>query len=102
MASINPAHVATNTHFRFTTDHPKLNRAQRLFYEENGFLVIPKLMPGHLLDKYYNRFLDIIDGKVEKGSRLSSLLPVYKRPLLPDFCFENKGSFIHRSRLIFI
>jgi phytanoyl-CoA hydroxylase len=45
-----------------------LNRAQRLFYEENGFLVIPKLVPDELLDKFYQRFLDIINGKVEKGS----------------------------------
>ena len=59
--------MATDAYYRFTTDHPKLNRAQRLFYEENGFLVIPKLMPELLLDKYYQRFLDIIDGKVERG-----------------------------------
>ena len=67
LAEISSERVAADAHFRFTFDHPRLNRGQRLFYEENGFLVIPKLMPDELLDKFYLRFLDIINGKVEKG-----------------------------------
>ena len=67
LAEISPT---ADAHFRFTFDHPRLNRSQRLFYEQNGFLVIPKLVPDELLDKSYLRFLDIINGKVEKGEAL--------------------------------
>ena len=38
--------------FEYTLNDPKLNNAQRAFYEENGFLVIKNLVPEHLLDKW--------------------------------------------------
>ena len=40
---------------------------QRQFFEENGFVVIPKLVPEDLLDHCQERFLDIVSGKVNKG-----------------------------------
>jgi len=53
--------------FEYTIDHPRLTLRQREFYEENGFLVIPKLVPEDVLDHCAQRFLDLVDGKVAKG-----------------------------------
>lgn len=49
-----------------TSARGRLTDAQRDFYEENGFIVIPRLIPEELLDKCQQRFLDIIDGKIER------------------------------------
>ena len=54
--------------FEYTIDHPRLTLRQREFYEENGFLVIPKLVPEDVLDHCAQRFLDLVDGKVAKGN----------------------------------
>jgi phytanoyl-CoA hydroxylase len=60
--------------FRYTIDamaEGKLTPRQREFYEENGFLVIPNLVPDDLLDACYARFLDLVNGRVaEPGSIL--------------------------------
>merc|ERR1719427_86252 len=58
--------------FRFTLDdgRKKLNRSQREFYEKNGFLVIPNLVPDELIDECKQRFLDIVDGLVDAGAIL--------------------------------
>jgi len=54
--------------FRYTINsNGILNDRQRQFYEENGFLVIPNLVKNDLIDECQQRFLDIVDGKVEKG-----------------------------------
>ncbi len=57
--------------FRYTVPQyegrVRLSPAQRSFYEENGFLVVPQLVPSDLLDACRERFLDIINGKVERG-----------------------------------
>ncbi len=65
----------------------RLSEKQREFYEKNGFVVIPKwvkkpikeigiliykdvasrLVPDALLDECRQRFLDLVDGKVDKG-----------------------------------
>lgn len=50
--------------FRYTRNSDRLSREQRLFYEENGFIVIPKLVPLECLEKYKHRFQEICDGKV--------------------------------------
>ena len=50
-----------------STNSGLLNDAQRDFYEKNGFIVIPKLIPHDLLDECRQRFLDIVEGRVEKG-----------------------------------
>ena len=60
-------HPKPRSTFKFTTDNPRLTTRQRQFYEENGFVVIPKLVPEDLLDHCRERFLDIVDGKVAKG-----------------------------------
>lgn len=38
--------------FSYTLDNPLLTPAQRAFYEENGFLVIPGLVPHDKLDQW--------------------------------------------------
>ncbi|GFS34281.1 phytanoyl-CoA dioxygenase, peroxisomal [Trichonephila inaurata madagascariensis] len=50
--------------FRYTRNSDRLSREQRLFYEENGFIVIPNLVPLECLEKYKHRFQEICDGKV--------------------------------------
>ena len=60
-------HQKPRNTFKFTTDNPRLTTRQRQFYEENGFVVIPKLVPEDLLDHCRDRFIDIVDGKVAKG-----------------------------------
>ena len=50
-----------------STNSGLLNDAQRDFYEKNGFIVIPQLIPHDLLDECRQRFLDIVEGRVEKG-----------------------------------
>eukprot|EP00095_Tigriopus_kingsejongensis_P010434 maker-scaffold294_size218657-snap-gene-1.22 protein:Tk10434 transcript:maker-scaffold294_size218657-snap-gene-1.22-mRNA-1 annotation:"hypothetical protein DAPPUDRAFT_188919" len=45
----------------------KLSQEQREFYEKNGFLVVPNLISGDLIDACRERFLDIVDGRVTKG-----------------------------------
>ncbi len=61
------------TNFRFTLDETstgKLTTRQREFYEENGFLVIPNLIPDNLIDESHQRFLDLVNRKVDAGSIL--------------------------------
>lgn len=58
---------ATST-FRYTRDNPKLSTEQRIFYEENGYLLIKKLMDEQFLDNCKQRFLDLCDKKVPWGS----------------------------------
>ncbi|XP_068204119.1 phytanoyl-CoA dioxygenase, peroxisomal-like [Palaemon carinicauda] len=53
------------TEFQYTLDNPRLTPAQRAFYEENGFLVIPNLVPHDLINKWRGRFLDLVEGRVD-------------------------------------
>ncbi|KAK7070992.1 hypothetical protein SK128_027387 [Halocaridina rubra] len=53
--------------FQYTLNDPRLTHAQRAFYEENGFLVIPNLVPHDLIDIWKARFLDLVEGRAEVG-----------------------------------
>jgi len=53
-----------------STSQGKLSPSQRQFYEENGFLVIPSLVPEPLIDRCKERFLDIVDGAKDTGAIL--------------------------------
>ncbi|KAG0724155.1 Phytanoyl-CoA dioxygenase, peroxisomal [Chionoecetes opilio] len=57
----------STTAFQYTRDNPRLNHAQRAFYEENGFLVIPKLVQGDKIDAWRERFLDLVEGRSDTG-----------------------------------
>lgn len=51
--------------FRYTLDNPRLTEADRRFYEENGFIVVKKLVTDKQLDRYEQRFLDICEKRVK-------------------------------------
>ena len=60
-------HPKPKRDLEFSLNNPRLTMRQRLFFEENGFVVIPQLVPEDLLDHCQERFLDIVSGKVNKG-----------------------------------
>lgn len=53
--------------FVYTRDSPRLTFEQRCFYEKNGFIVFPRLVPLDLLEKCSKRFDDIASGAADKG-----------------------------------
>lgn len=50
--------------FRYTLDNPLLSLEQRQFYEDNGFLVVPRLVSSQLLDACKERFLALCDRRL--------------------------------------
>lgn len=69
--------------FRYTLNNNMLSREQRLFYEENGFLIIPKLVPLDYLEKYEQRFKDICDNKVNDSAVFT---------IMKDISYTNKST----------
>ncbi|XP_043488294.1 phytanoyl-CoA dioxygenase, peroxisomal-like [Polistes fuscatus] len=53
--------------FRYTKNNDRLTFKERLFYEKNGYLLVPDLIPQCIRDKCLNRYEDIITGKAERG-----------------------------------
>ncbi|XP_034940389.1 phytanoyl-CoA dioxygenase, peroxisomal-like [Chelonus insularis] len=51
----------------YTRDIGRLTLDQRLFYEKNGYIVIPQLVFPEILRKCSQRFDDIASGRVDKG-----------------------------------
>ncbi|KAB7504357.1 Phytanoyl-CoA dioxygenase, peroxisomal [Armadillidium nasatum] len=49
--------------FQYTMDNPKLTMNQRVFYEENGYLLIKNLVKHEYLDRWRQRFMDLIEGR---------------------------------------
>lgn len=57
--------TVTSGGYVYTVDKPSvLTSEQRKFYEDNGYLVIRKLVPDHKLDLYRQRFGEICRGEV--------------------------------------
>ncbi|XP_012537504.1 phytanoyl-CoA dioxygenase, peroxisomal [Monomorium pharaonis] len=53
--------------FRYTKDMVnRLTTPQRIFYEKNGYIVFPGLIPQDVLDKCHERFDEIIQGKIPR------------------------------------
>ncbi|KAG4074444.1 hypothetical protein HA402_015140 [Bradysia odoriphaga] len=52
----------------YTRDSGRLTFEQRCFYEKNGYIVFPRLVPLDLLERCSKRFDDIASGVVHKGS----------------------------------
>ena len=44
--------TGTSSEYQYTLADPRLTPAQRDFYEHNGFLLIPNLVPHALLDTW--------------------------------------------------
>ncbi|GFO14410.1 phytanoyl-coa dioxygenase, peroxisomal [Plakobranchus ocellatus] len=55
---------ATDPAFKYTLNGSRLSYEQRAFYEENGFLVIKKLVSPDKLDVYRKRFAQICRREV--------------------------------------
>ena len=87
-----------------------MTRSQREFYEKNGFLVVPNLIPHELIDECRQRFLDIVNGVVDAGQILKMKdLSLKDKTGLPneriynkiqaelDFKCKTTGSDLHRA-----
>ncbi|ESO91731.1 hypothetical protein LOTGIDRAFT_202643 [Lottia gigantea] len=64
MATLNQ-NQSFNQKFQYTLDHTRLTPEQRQFYEENGFLVIKKLVSPQKLKLYSDRFEAICRKQVQ-------------------------------------
>ncbi|XP_076675157.1 putative phytanoyl-CoA dioxygenase isoform X1 [Andrena cerasifolii] len=54
------------SNYRYTKDSKCLTPQQRIFYENNGYLVFPRLVPQDVLDRCHRRFDDIVSGKAPR------------------------------------
>ncbi|XP_077272630.1 phytanoyl-CoA dioxygenase, peroxisomal-like [Temnothorax americanus] len=55
------------SNLRYTKDVlNRLTMKQRMFYEKNGYLVFPHLIPQDVLDKCHKRFDEVIEGKTPR------------------------------------
>lgn len=89
------AAAKTATNYRFTVDATaggKLTPRQRQFYEDNGFLVIPNLVKEELLDECYQRFIDLVNGRVADPGHIVMMkdLSLKDRRGLPNERIYNK------------
>jgi len=53
-----------DSRFRYTMDNTLLSLEQRQFYEENGYLVVRKLVDSKLLDACKERFIALCDRQI--------------------------------------
>lgn len=54
--------------FNYTLNNPCISREDRIFYEKNGFIVIPDLFDEQLLDECCERFAALCEGRIPKGN----------------------------------
>jgi len=59
--------------YRYTKDMFRLTDNQRTFYEKNGYLVFPGLIPQDVLDKCHKRYVYCADTKRAHQRRHRSL-----------------------------
>lgn len=77
--------------YTWTDNNGLLSREQRQFYEDNGFLVIPNLVPHEMIDECRQRFMDIINGVVDSGQILKMKdVSLKDRTGLPNERIYNK------------
>ncbi|XP_043254188.1 phytanoyl-CoA dioxygenase, peroxisomal-like isoform X2 [Colletes gigas] len=55
-----------NNALRFTMNNNRLSLEQRLFYEKNGYLLLPRLISRDIIDKCHRRFDDIVAGNAPR------------------------------------
>jgi phytanoyl-CoA hydroxylase len=51
------------TNFRYTVDNPLLTLEQRKFYEENGFILIKKVVSPKDISIFRDRFIEIANSE---------------------------------------
>ncbi|XP_031840752.1 phytanoyl-CoA dioxygenase, peroxisomal-like isoform X2 [Nomia melanderi] len=56
-----------SNNLRFTKENKNLTWKQRLFYEKNGYILLPRLVPMDVLDKCHKRFDDIVAGRAPRN-----------------------------------
>ncbi|XP_069703083.1 phytanoyl-CoA dioxygenase, peroxisomal-like [Periplaneta americana] len=88
--SFSTAAVASPTtdSYRYTLNNPLLSKSQRDFYEAKGYLVIPKLIDDDLIEEFRQRFVDICEGRIPKGTMI-----LMKEVSLKDT--DLKGEFLY-------
>lgn len=67
-AAVGTFSTGSGTEFGYVRAGSRLTAEQKRFYEQNGYLVMPKLVPDDQLEIYRQRFVDICDGKVPKNN----------------------------------
>lgn len=80
MNNVSAVYTYDNPKFHYTLPNNILTDAQRQFYDDNGFLVIEKLIPDELLDKcayvvYFHLLLVLRDDFHYLVIHLPSFLP---------------------------
>ncbi|GAB6020909.1 hypothetical protein CHUAL_003554 [Chamberlinius hualienensis] len=84
--------------FRYTLDRAssKLSWAQRQFYEDNGYLVIPNLVSHDELDRFQNRFEDLCSGKIiQPGVTLMKDISLLKAGVTGEKVIYKAQDFIY-------
>nr|CAD7610529.1 unnamed protein product [Timema genevievae] len=76
------ASEAVGTEFLYTLNNSRLSWYQRKFYDDNGFLLIRRLVDDDVLDACSRRFVDICEGRVPKGNMI----------LMKDISLINTGA----------
>ncbi|XP_046340616.2 phytanoyl-CoA dioxygenase, peroxisomal-like [Haliotis rufescens] len=101
-ASQTQAYGGEGGRFRYTQDNPRLTLKQRQFYEENGYLVIKKLVAQEHIDKYRSRFVQICNGKVRvPGISIVHDVSVAKSDFIPSERTVTKIQDFHQDRELF-
>ncbi|XP_041113634.1 phytanoyl-CoA dioxygenase, peroxisomal [Polyodon spathula] len=71
--------------FRYTMDNDVLTPEQRLFYEENGFLIIKNLVPDEAIERFRTEFEKICRREVKvPGLLVMRDITIAKSEFLPD------------------
>ncbi|CAH1164532.1 unnamed protein product [Phaedon cochleariae] len=68
-------------HYKYIHEKSTFTEDKKLFYEENGYIVIKNNVSHDLLDKMHQRFIDICDNNTE----------VYNAQVLKDKVLRRKG-----------
>jgi len=74
-----PAHAALSLQPRklqYTLETNVLTREQREFYEENGYIIIPRLVTEEHIDEYAARFKELCENPKERPSTMTVMRDV--------------------------
>jgi len=95
-------HIGLNTNrqffpqFRYSLDNPMLSLEQRQFYEDNGFLVIPRLVDHNLLDACQERFAALCDRRLPwNGITMMKDISLAKTGVTGEKLFNKAQDFVY-------
>jgi phytanoyl-CoA hydroxylase len=75
-STVKSSNTSFKSQIQFSRDVGVLTEDQRAFYEENGFLVIPRLVQQNDLDVYRSRFLELCTNKSERNPSMTVMRDV--------------------------